>query len=395
MGKIFTQERFITMDPFLSLRLNALEKHHLIRSVSDGDPVGVAGELCGLHSTGATTPYLSLFARIYPFTIEHLDEELFKKRRLIKTRCFRNTVHVVPTDMLPVVYAATGRSVQYRTLKYLKNMGIDVDEFDGLSQRISSLLKGRGLTVREIKSELETDANLSAVVNMMCDLCILVRGPPTGGWRSNIHTYHLIDEWIPGIEIGGIGEEAAVMEIILRYIDAYGPVTVDDIAWWGGFTKGRVLDNLNELDRLVRETDCWDEKMYHMEKEDEAENDIKTGFVNLLPGSDPYLMGYKLRERYLDKAQTELVFDRSGNATSTILVDGGVIGIWDVDFDSRVVKVHFFSEQDEGVLKDVRKRAMQIGSFVVGSQVEFRECKDMVPLTKRTAGGFMSPLRDC
>lgn len=383
------------MDPFLSLRLNALGKHHLISPVKDGDIVRVAGDLCGLHSTGATTPYLSLFARMDPFTIEHLNEELFKKRRLIKIRCFRNTIHVVPIEMLPAVYAATGWRVQYRTLEYLKNMGIDVDEFDDLSRRISGLLRGRGLTVREIKGELQTDSNLSAVVNMMCDLCILVRGPPAGGWRSNIHTYHLIDDWIPGIEMGGMGEDAAVMEIILRYIDAYGPVTVDDIAWWGGFTKGRVLDNLNELDRLVRETDHWGEKMYHMERKEEAENDIMTGFVSLLPGSDPYLMGYKLRERYLDKAHNELVFDRSGNATSTILLDGRVIGIWDVDFDSRTVKVHLFSEENGAVLRNVKRRALQIGGFIVGGKVEFKECKDMVPLTERTAGGFMSPLRDC
>ena len=34
---------------------------------------------------------------------------------------------------------------------------------------------------------------------------------------------------------------------------------------------------------------------------------------------DPYLMGYKDRERYLDPRFKDFVFDRSGNVTNTIV----------------------------------------------------------------------------
>jgi len=37
----------------------------------------------------------------------------------------------------------------------------------------------------------------------------------------------------------------------------------------------------------------------------------------------------------------------------------------------------------------------KIGKFITGKDIEIKECEDMIPLTKRTMGGFMSPLKDC
>jgi len=32
---------------------------------------------------------------------------------------------------------------------------------------------------------------------------------------------------------------------------------------------------------------------------------------------------------------------------------------------------------------------------MLGKEIQVKECDNMIPLTKRTAGGFMSPLKDC
>ncbi len=52
--------------------------------------------------------------------------------------------------------------------------------------------------------------------------------------------------------------------------------------------------------------------------------------VALLPGLDPLTMGYRQRDRLLDPRQRDLVYDRGGNATSSVLVDGVIVGVWDV-----------------------------------------------------------------
>jgi hypothetical protein len=39
--------------------------------------------------------------------------------------------------------------------------------------------------------------------------------------------------------------------------------------------------------------------------------------------------------------------------------------------------------------------AKKIGKFIVNREAQIKECDSMVPLTRRTAGGVMSPLKEC
>jgi hypothetical protein len=104
-------------------------------------------------------------------------------------------------------------------------------------------------------------------------------------------------------------------------------------------------------------------------------------------------MGYKERERYLDYKYYEMVFDRGGNATSTILVDGRVIGVWDFSEDPKpTVKLFLFGKIAKSLLRAVEARARAMGQFIGDKPVAVEICDQMVPLTQRNAGGFMSPL---
>ena len=51
-----------------------------------------------------------------------------------------------------------------------------------------------------------------------------------------------------GGNVFGWTADEAIRELIRRYVDSYGPVTVDDISWWTGFTKRRCRDALEGLD---------------------------------------------------------------------------------------------------------------------------------------------------
>ena len=105
-------------------------------------------------------------------------------------------------------------------------------------------------------------------------------------------------------------------------------------------------------------------------------------------------MVYKERERCPDHRHYDRVFDRSGNATSTILLDERVVGVWDFAEDVEpLVKIFLFEEVEESALGEIRLGARKIGNFIADKEVQVKECASMVPLTRRTAGGGVSPLR--
>jgi len=88
-----------------------LRKQHLADDSRIDDVVQIVRDVCGLHATGSTVPYLSLFARTRNFVKESLDEELYVKRNLGKIRCMRGTLYILTKEMIPTAYVATRKIV--------------------------------------------------------------------------------------------------------------------------------------------------------------------------------------------------------------------------------------------------------------------------------------------
>jgi hypothetical protein len=376
-----------------------LGKQHLDERVRGGDIVSVIDDLVGLHSTLSTTPYLSLFARMRGFKRKHLERELYERRSLIKHRCMRRTVHILPKERFPVVFAATRHLSIDRIEVFEKHLGIKKEEFLNVMDKVMAYVPGDGWTTREAKAALDTDYDLSLVLTHMCDRGMLVRWQAPGGWKSNVHRYVPLQPTFDDIDLGSEGTEDAKRALVGKHIEAFGPTTVTDISWWSGLTKQdtrRAIENLEEAIALVEVDGLGGEHLISASQEDGLRSNEpgRRRVVNLVPLQDPYLLGYKDRERYLDHEHTFCVFDRSGNATSSILVDGRVVGVWDMlEKPSPVVRYHLFGDQSKTVRRKVEREASLIGRFIAETDVEVEERDAMVPLSERTAGSFMHPLK--
>ncbi|UCE21639.1 MAG: AlkZ family DNA glycosylase [Candidatus Aminicenantes bacterium] len=313
-----------------------LDKQHLTEDSKINDIYQIAKDICGLHATHPMTPYLSLFIRTKKFKREDLDEVLYEKRLLGKVRYARKTVYVIPKERIPEVFSATKGMLEQRLGPYLEHLGMTRKDFEEASKSILEVLKGKGMTVKEIKKELEADLNVSAVVNLMCDQGLLIRGNPATGWKSSIHTYYPFHEYLPGIDLNEVDEGEAKKSMVKHYVASFGPVTVTDASWWTGFTKTEVKQILKDLkDDMTSMEIPGIEGEYILlaadKKRLESTSIPEQPLINFMPLLDPYLMGYKERKRYLDSELQTKVFDRSGNVTSTILMDGRIIGVWDFD----------------------------------------------------------------
>lgn len=377
-----------------------LRKHHLTEESKIDDIVQIADDLCGLHATSATTPYLSLFARTRSFHKDDLYNALYGEKLLGRIRCMRNTIHILTRKMIPVALAATRDKAMDISRKFVESRGVSWRQYEEVSESIAGLLREKEMTASEIKKALGWDRDISAILYLMCDSAVLIRGRPAGSWRSRNHKYALLKDYFPHMEPRKMGEREATIALVRMHLRTYGPAAVTDIAWWAGQGKTRVREALDDIQEDIEEMDVPDIKgrlcMFASDREMLDDQTINKPVVNLLPVLDPYLMGYKQRERYLADEYYGYVFDRSGNGTSTILIDGRVAGVWDMEEgEEPTVKLLLFEEAPKKIRESIEAGAIEVGRFIVEGDVGARWCDSMIPLTKRTAGSMMSPLKGC
>ena len=376
-----------------------LRKQHLTPDSTHRDIPTIVKDICGLHATGPTVPYLSLFARYPNFEKTHLEEELYQKKRLAKIRCVRKTIYIHTKEMLPIVHRATAAFVQKASRRFMESRGTTLDEYEQVSKDILGLLSEKEMTASEIKKALHSSSGISSVLYFMCDQGLLIRGRPERGWRDKNQRYALFTDYFPDLDLAQYDEKGAVRLLIERYLASFGPVTESDIVWWTGLGKAVIRQALEELRVKITHVSIAGLGGRYVLIRTEIEPLLETytqskPTICLLPYLDPYLMGYRERGRYLNPQHTTLVFDRSGNVTSTILVNGSVVGVWEFDEkEAPSVKLHFLSQPPHDILAGVRHEAAQLAKFISEEEATLEECRLMTPLPERSAGGFMSPLR--
>jgi hypothetical protein len=375
-----------------------LQKQHLTPATRGQDIVQVVDDVGGLHATRVTTPYLSLFARVVGFSRDDLDRELYQRHTVGKIRCVRKTIYIHTRAMMPVAWRATEAAILPLSRRFMEARGVSGAQYTVLAGRIQQLLRGREMAAAEIRAALSSEADLSPVLYFLCDQGVLVRGRPVASWKDRRQTYALFWEWFPDVELRALTEAEAVAALVLHYLAALGPTSEDDVVWWTGLGKRAVRRALESL----ADAWCWvrvPEMEAHMlclqadlpQIEEVAPWDEPV--VSLLPVLDSYCMGYKARARYLEPTDAEYVFDRSGNATSTFLVNGRVAGVWDVQEEPPTVLLFSFRSLEPEAWRRVEAAARTTGRFVTGREVRLQVCDTMVPLTRRSAGHVMAPLK--
>ena len=364
------------------------------------DVLSVTEDIVALHATESLSPYLSLRERLPSFERENLDDLLERDKRMGKVRFVRKTVHVLPRPHLPLAFAALKNLLIPRAEMWQAHLGLTAQEYARLSGRIEALLAEGGKTTQEVKQVMEPGLPVSPVLNMMCDQGRLVRGLPRKGWKSNLHVYQVWSTYFPDIDLDSVTEAEARRWVVRRYLDVFGPVTKKDIVWWTRFPARDINGILQELAPGVCECDVrglGSGLLVPCAQGEEIASlpPLEPPVVNLLPLLDPLLMGYKERGRLLDPEFEPYVIDRTGNATSVILVDGMVQGVWDYKLMKDLeVKLHWFKKPSSAVRKRAEYIAQDRGRFLSGQEVRVVTCPHMSPLAGRTLGGFMSPLKD-
>jgi hypothetical protein len=330
----------------------------------------------GIYGT-SPTGYLSAMARVPSFSLEDLDQATGIDRSLVRVRAMRYSVYTLPRELLPIALAATKRQAMYPN-SYRKQLA---DVYDRLSRKVESVLADGPLPAADIRTRVDPDNALgnrfSILLGMMGAESRIVRATRTGGWRSDRSTYARWSDWLPGLDPHSLEPDEARQCLAEHYVGAYGPVTLKDLAWWAGWTKTETGEAADGLD---------------LEQPGTA-MELLEG-VRLLPVWDVLMVAYRHRDRLLDPNHARFVYDRFGNATSVVLDQGRVVGVWDLgkSDDPLEITVAPFGHWPKRRWDDVGEQADRIGRLIGTDDVRLVRREAPIDLLAAPRNRFLSLL---
>jgi hypothetical protein len=315
--------------------------------------------IVALHATDPATVYLSLQARVRDVTVAGVERALYDDRTLLRMMAMRRTLFVVPVESAAVVQAAASRAVaatqRRRYVKLMTDNHLDLpvsDPAEWLADVEAGTLRALRARGEAAGADLAADEpRLHATISMAVDKSYggsqkitswvlnllgldghIVRTRPRGSWISQQWRWAPADTWVPG-GLGDLPVEAGRVDLVRRWLAAFGPAPVSDIKWWTGWPLGQVRAALAAIG--PEEVDL-DGAPGVLLPGDDADLEPDEPWIALLPGLDPTPMGWAARSWFLGPHAGPL-FDRNGNIGPTVWCDGRIVGGWAQRRDGEVV----------------------------------------------------------
>ena len=298
-----------------------------------------------MHSTDPASVFLSIRARTRNVTPEAIESALYERRTLLRMLGMRRTMFVVPDELAPVIQAACTASIAETTRKRYVQLLTEAGLGDGvwlrdLEQAALVALEAKGeatgvqlsaaeprlrtpITLAEGKPYSGTQNVTTWVLFMLAADGHIVRGRPQGSWTSSQYRWSPVRRWLPD-GMATLAAEEARVELVRRWLQAFGPATVADIKWWTGWTAGHVKKALTAIGPEEVDVDGVPAIVL---PGDAAPTKAPKPWIAFLPALDPTPMGWQERSWFLGPHAAAL-FDRSGNVGPTIWADGRIVGGW-------------------------------------------------------------------
>ena len=353
-----------------------LARHALLEPAPLAHMAEVVGAVCGIHAQVMPAAELSLGIRLAGGTRQDVRAALWDKRSLVKTYGLRGTVHLFPATELSLWMAAL-RAGEAEGAKHLARMGIEPAQVDVLVAAIGEALDGQRLTLKQLGPEVvrrvgawadEKTAGWSGTyprwrmaLGTAAQRGQLCFGPNEGQEVTFVRP----EQWI---EAGPEWDtEAALAEVLRRYLHAYGPATHRDFAQWLNLPAGRMRAVPAAIQDELEEVDVEGHRAFLLAADAAAPWAPVQDSVRLLPHFDCYMIGCHPRPQLFPPPWSERTL--SGGQAGPIpvlLVDGVVAGVWERPVQRRriAVRVESFVPLDSRQQALLEAEAAHIGAIL-------------------------------
>jgi hypothetical protein len=299
-----------------------LARQRLLERASGGIEAAVE-QIGGLQTQNARSGYIGLWSRLAALRRSAYTDAL-NERRLIQGWLMRVTIHTVSAaDYWPMAIAVR----EPRRAWWLRAWGRTVGAHDmpRVASALAEELADGPLRQKELQARMTARGYSKDVVNGAALWVDLVRVPPQGTWdRPRADTYGLATQWILGEEPS---EQAAREHLVRRYLAAFGPAAMADMAGWTGIPVTALRTTVEGME-LRRFRDENGRVLLDLPDTPLPEPDTPAP-PRFLGSFDPMLMVQARRTEILPEAFRTVVFDvRAPQSFHTFIVDGKVAGTW-------------------------------------------------------------------
>jgi winged helix DNA-binding protein len=286
--------------------------------------------LVGMQAQIPHDPYLGLWSRLASFDHAELGR-LLVERKVVRIVVMRGTIHLVSADdclqlrplMQPVLDAELRRHREFGPALE----GVDVAPVLAYVRTLVAQAPRSGTQLRAAIAQRFPQHDAAALAYACRNLLAFVQVPPRGVWGETMEVRSTtVEHWLGR----PLAAAPSIDEVVLRYLAAFGPATVADIASWSRLTGMRaVVERIAPRLRTFR--DERGRVLYDLPDAPRPDADTPAP-VRFLPEYDNVLLSHADRAR-LHRAEQRgrLTAAAPRKIKGTVLVDGVVQATWRID----------------------------------------------------------------
>ena len=337
---------------------------------------------------------MAFWPRVKGSTIREVGSALWKDHVLVKAWAMRRTLFLLPSTDMAVFVRGTTRRAAYHYRWGISRVG-SKQELDKLLDRVMSILK-----------EPRTRAELADLLNKSHGYKL--RSKAGGGWGSKskipwvdvgdsslpvgelLHiiaarevmcfgpnkgaesTFVRADKWIPHWK--DVTVEEAERRLLVKYLHAYGPATLQDFALWAGMyvRDAKEIWALEAENMVPVDVEGWKANILEPDLSHLEKAEIDGPVVRLLPFFDSFILGHKNHQNIVDEKNRKKIYRNQGWVSPILLVDGRAQGVWSHVQKGNSLEVHVtpFSKLSVGVSSQLKEEASDLGRFLDSPNVK-------------------------
>jgi hypothetical protein len=266
-------------------------------------------------------PYYGLAARLEGFDPSELAD-LVQERKAVRGALMRATIHLATTEdwlqLRPVVGPVLTRT--FGSTQFAKDVsGVPIEQLLGYGRQLLEEQPRTRAELHPLLSQRWPDSEAASLAQAVTYLLPVLQVSPRGVWgKTGPARWTTTEAWLGRTTT----TSGSVESLILRYLAAFGPASVNDMRVWSGLAGLRaVVESMRPRLRDFRDESGTE--LFDLQEARHPDSEVPAP-PRFLPEYDNLLLSHKDRSRFF--AGDQVPPGWVGN----VLVDGFYAGHWKI-----------------------------------------------------------------